>query len=140
MFFIIFLLFRGLKNKQCHQKLLLPRKITTVNLWTLMPYRCQFHQRFTSAFFVRKCVFGAKISYKSCILGLKFLAPKFRTKILCKKRWWNWPQHDEDDSTGGKSDTKLSNVTVLDFVAENLMVHKTLKLKSLLSIGIVISR
>jgi len=41
-------------------------------------------------FFVQKCIFGAKISYESCILGLKFLAPKFCTKIACKRRWWNW--------------------------------------------------
>jgi len=54
--------------------------------------RCQFHQCFLSAFFVRKRVFGANISYESYILGLKCLAPKFRTKNAWVKRWWNWHQ------------------------------------------------
>jgi hypothetical protein len=43
--------------------------------------RCQCHQRFTRTFLVQKQDFVTKISYKSCILGLKFLAPKFYMKI-----------------------------------------------------------
>jgi len=39
-------------------------------------YWRQFHQHFTRAFFVRKLVFGAKISHKSTSLS----------KISCKKR------------------------------------------------------
>ncbi len=50
------------------------------------------HQHFTSAFFVQKRIFGAKISHRSCILGLKFLALKFCTKIAHRECWWNWQQ------------------------------------------------
>jgi len=41
----------------------------------------QFHQHCTHTFLVQKHIFGTKILYESCILGLKFLAPKFCTKM-----------------------------------------------------------
>jgi len=42
--------------------------------------RCQFHQRFSRAFFVR--ILGAKLHFS--------LAPKICMKSACEKRWWNW--------------------------------------------------
>jgi hypothetical protein len=58
--------------------------------------RCQFHQHFTPAFFVRKRIFGAKILYESAlhfavhslhsfvIFGAKILYEKCASKMLMK--------------------------------------------------------
>jgi len=57
------------------------------NFFTI--YR-QFHQRYTCAFFVRKRIFGAKISYKSALPSFEIFGTKISAKKACKKCWWNW--------------------------------------------------
>ena len=42
--------------------------------------RCQFHQHYTHAFFLRKCF----------SLDTFWQKKHFRTKITREKRWWNW--------------------------------------------------
>ena len=75
-----------------HGITLFPNVSWQSNAMNILSVFCsQFHQRFKRAFFVRKRIFAAKILYESCILGLKFLAPKFCTKIMGEKCWWNWP-------------------------------------------------
>ncbi len=56
--------------------------------WAGLP-RCQLHQHFTCAFFVRKCIFVAKILYESAacncvIFGAKILYKKLSCKTLMK--------------------------------------------------------
>ncbi len=53
--------------------------------WTKFGYRCQFHQHFLHAFFVRKHVFVAKILYKIALCSFVI----FGAKILYEKRMRN---------------------------------------------------
>ncbi len=60
------------------------------------PRRCQFHQRFTCVFFVRKSFFRQNITREKY----------FRTKNARVKHWWNWIQVESSgnvESERGKS-------------------------------------
>ncbi len=51
--------------------------------------RVNFTQHFTRALFVRKRIMQLSlVTFQLC----NFLAPKFCTKNVCVKRWWNWQQ------------------------------------------------
>jgi hypothetical protein len=54
--------------------------------WKEKSNRCQFRQHFRHAFFVK---FGDK-NYKAVLWVWDFLAPKFGTKNVRVKHWWNW--------------------------------------------------
>jgi len=65
---------------------------TRISDWTS---RCQFHQHFTCAFFIRKCFSMLRV----------WLWTNFRTKNLLVKRWWNWRQ---------KSRSKIYSETMIN--------------------------
>ncbi len=58
--------------------------------------RCQFHQRFTYKFFVRKCFAQFFSGY---VLALAKGRKHFHMKIACVKCWWNWPQSSNFEET-----------------------------------------
>ena len=66
---------------------LIKRLRTALFLRVTKVFCSQFHQRFTSMFFVQN--FGAK-NYKALFWVWNFVAPKFCTKKAHAKRWWNW--------------------------------------------------
>ena len=49
---------------------------------------CQFHQHFTSSFFVGKCFEKLFCTY---IVGLYFFVARKLAQTLLIKCWWNWP-------------------------------------------------
>ncbi len=64
---------------------------------TLMPAphaksdnRCQFHQHFKRAFFIRK---RFEQLFSNYVWLCNFLAPKFIRKNASVKHWWNWRRY-----------------------------------------------
>jgi len=55
-------------------------------------FRCQFHQHFTHAFFVQKCL---EQLFSSYILALAKIQKKLSKNALVKC-WWNWRQGEPD--------------------------------------------
>ena len=56
--------------------------------------RCQFHQHFTSSFFIRKSFEQLFCTYS---LGLYFFGARILAQKLLVKCWCNWPQKDKQN-------------------------------------------
>ena len=70
----------------------------------LLLSRCQFHQHFTSSFFVRKALEQLFCTY---IVGLNFFGARKLAQKLLVKCWWNW----------------LKVVPPVSFISEFVKVH-----------------
>ncbi len=62
-------------------------RVTDVLSENILAHRCQFHQHFTSSFFVQK--FCLQL-FSTCILGLYFPDARILVQKLIIKCWWNW--------------------------------------------------
>ena len=64
------------------------RKVLQTNCFLTRESSCQFHQHFTSSFFIQKLFEQLFCTY---ILGLYFLGTRKLALKLLVKCWWNWP-------------------------------------------------